>query len=121
MTTKESYKSLFASAKRMAMLKFEGFRLGAVDKATVLLSTIALILIAFMLVSAFLLFLAMALTHLLSTVIAIEWAYLVMGTFFLVILLAIYLARRRLIFDPVAKALSRLFLSPENHDDHESR
>lgn len=121
MTTKESYKSLFASAKRMAMLKFEGFRLGAVDKATVLLSTIAIVLIAFMLVSAFLLFLAIALTHLLSTVISIIWAYLIMGIFFLLLLAVIYLARRRLIFDPVAKALSRLFLSPENHDDNEAR
>lgn len=56
MINKESYKNLFASVKRMALLRFEGLRLGAVDKATVLLSTIALVIVAFILVSAALLF-----------------------------------------------------------------
>lgn len=121
MINKESYKNLFASVKRMALLRFEGLRLGAVDKATVLLSTIALVIVAFILVSAALLFFAIALTYWLSTVISTPWAFLIVGAIFLVLLGGIFLARRKLVFDPVARGLSRLFLSPEKTDDDETK
>lgn len=116
----DSYKPLFESIKRLVRLRLEGAKLAATDKASVLMSTVALFIIVAILAACIFLFCSLALIHLMATAIPLMWAYLIMGGFYILLLVVLIALRHSLIFNPVARFLSRLFLTPPQKDTDET-
>ena len=96
-----SYQRLADLLKQYLTLNVENARLKVSDKLSVLLSTIALLLITFALINIALLFFTVAVAHLLALVMPIVWAYAIMCGFNLLILLIIVLLRKPLIINPI--------------------
>lgn len=106
-----AYQRLAEKLKEYVTLSIERAELGLSDKLSILLSNIAMALIAFALLTIALLFFTVAVAHLLGLVMSIVWAYAIMCGFNLLLLLVILLLRKRLIINPIARLVSRLIMS----------
>ena len=106
-----AYQRLAEKLKEYVTLSIERAELGLSDKLSILLSNIAMALIAFALLTIALLFFTVAVAHLLGLVMSIVWAYAIMCGFNLLLLFVIVLLRKRLIINPIARLVSRLIMS----------
>lgn len=103
--------------RRYITLQLDYARLTAIEKATVLLSTVAFFAIAIVIGLITLVFISIGIGHWLAATIAPHLAYLFVSAFYLVLLVLLIIFRKQLIFNPAARFISRLFLS--NDDDNE--
>lgn len=105
------YVRLWEELKKYFRLQIDYTRLTAVEKCSLLLSAIAVVLVTGLLCACALFYLSFALASVLEHWIGVEWvAYLIVGGVFAVLLLLIYAFRKRLIVDPVTRFVTRLFL-----------
>lgn len=96
--------------KAYGRLFVENVRLTSTEKLTILLSSTALAgIIGLLLVIAFF-FISTALVLLLAQVMPFMWSFLAMGGVYLLLSLLVYLLRKKLLVDPIARFMSRLFL-----------
>lgn len=86
-------------------------KLTAVEKLTVLFTTVALAVISLVLVTAILFFLSLAIAWWIAEGIGIAWAYCILFGFYLLLLILIIVFRKRLIINPIAGFVSRLFFN----------
>lgn len=111
-------KRLSSIVVRYLTMQLDYARLTATEKLTVLLSTIAFFALILILGLITLVFISIGIGHLLAATVAPYTAYLYVSAFYLVLVVLLIVFRNQLIFDPVSRFLSRLFLkSPD--EDHE--
>ena len=103
--------SSLKNIKAYGQLLIENLRLVSTEKTTILLSSAALaVILGLIIVIAF--FLSMAVVLLLAKWMPLMYSSLAIGGFFLLMGLLLFLMRERIIVDPVARFMSRLFLEP---------
>lgn len=113
-----NFKRLTSIVFRYLTLQLDYAKLTATEKLTVLLSTIAFFALILILGLITLVFISIGIGHLLASTVAPYTAYLYVSAFYLVLLVLLIVFRNQIIFNPVSRFLSRLFLkNPE--DDHE--
>lgn len=110
-TETHPYKQLWDQLKTFVSLNISNARLTAAEKITVLLTAAAVSIAAFVICVIICFFLSVALAHWLAGYISIAWAYVLLSALYLIILLVIFFFRKPLIMNPVARFISRLFLS----------
>lgn len=103
--------------RRYLNLQIDYARLTAIEKATVLLSTVAFFALALVIGLLTLVFLSIGVGHWLAATVAPHLAYLFVSAFYLVVLVLFIVFRKQLIFDPAARFISRLFLKDPDEDN----
>lgn len=111
--TTSQLQSLWTEIKEIVKLNVDYARLTAAEKATVLLSTMAIALLAFVAVSSVLFFISLGLVMLLAKSTGIFGACMIMAGIYAVILTVAIVLRKQLLIDPIARFVSRLFLNNE--------
>ena len=102
--------SLWQRIKQLATLKFEYTRLTVAEKATILLSMVALAVIMFFAGAAVIFFLSVALSHLLAQSVGTVWSSVIVAGIYLFIVLVVFAFRKQLIINPISRFITRLFL-----------
>ena len=109
------YKKLFSEARKYFSLEWDYTKLTAVEKLAVLLSAIAFIAVVIVIGAFALHYLLAALISLLASALGCAWgANLIAVGVLLVVMLVVFAFKKRLIVDPVARFVSKLFLKPED-------
>ena len=106
-----SVRSLLATLIDLARGSIESIRLSSAERLTLLLAAIAVAAIATILGTAVIFFLSVGAAHVLATVTPLG-AYFIIAGFYAVLLVALFIFRRTLIVDPVARLITRLLVSP---------
>lgn len=106
-----AYQRLAEQLKQYVALSIDNAKMGLADKLIVLLSTIALSLIVFALLTIAILFFTVAMAHLLAEIIPLVWAYGAMCGFNLLLVIVIIMFRKQFIINPISRLISRLILS----------
>lgn len=114
-----SVQSLFDSLKRLVTLQLDYARLTAAEKMTVLLSTIAFFAVVGVLGTLVLIFVSIGVGHLLASTVAREAGYLYVAAFYLVLFVMLFVFRKKLIVDPIARFITKLFVKPPEDSSHE--
>jgi len=104
--------SLCSDAKKLGAMYLDFARLTAAEKATTLFSMLTIVILAVMLGMVVLVFLIMGIASLLESYIVPFWSYFIVAGVFILLAVVIYLFRDRLIYNPVARFMSRLLLNP---------
>ena len=108
-----SYKELWAEVKKYLTLQIDYAKLTAVEKITILVSSITFVGIVIVLSTCALFFLSEALVDWLVTIVKCEIvANLIVCGAFLLLLLIVFIFKKPLIIDPVARFITKLFLNP---------
>lgn len=110
--TDNKYTELWDEVKKYLTLQIDYAKLTAVEKLVVLLSAIALATVLMILGACVLFYLSFAIVYMLVDVIGCVWgAYLIVSGMFVVLAIVVFALRKQLILDPVAKFLTKLFLT----------
>ena len=110
--TDNKYTELWEEVKKYLTLQIDYAKLTAVEKLVVLLSAIALATVLMILGACVLFYLSFAIVYMLVDVIGCVWgAYLIVSGLFVVLAIVVFALRKQLILDPVAKFLTKLFLT----------
>ena len=110
--TDNKYTELWDEVKKYLTLQIDYAKLTAVEKLVVLLSAIALATVLMILGACVLFYLSFAIVYMLVDVIGCVWgAYLIVIGMFVVLAIVVFALRKQLILDPVAKFLTKLFLT----------
>lgn len=108
-----SYKELWGEIKKYFTLQIDYVKLTALEKLTIILSAMAFVGVVLVLSACILFYLSSALVALISTWIDCIWgANLIVGGVILILLLVVISLKKRLIIDPVAKFITKLFMNP---------
>lgn len=106
--------SLLDAGKRLAALYIDNAKLTLAEKATQIIAALALCLIGMLLGIVALVFLIIGLATLLENFIEPFWTYFIVGGAFLLIIGLIVIFRVPLVYNPISRFLSRLFLDSPN-------
>lgn len=107
----DELKDLFMQGKEWAKLEVEYAKLTVAEKFTVLMSTIIIGAICLLMGVVVLIMLAFSLVELFKLMMAPALAYLTVGGIICVLALVVYLLRRPLMLNPIARFITRLFIS----------
>ena len=99
---------LYDMSRQMAALKIEDFKLMLSQKLTKLLGSVTFGAIALISAVSFVVFVGFAITELLADVLPLWGSYLAVAGLVVFLVLLVFIMRRRLIFDPLARFISRL-------------
>lgn len=114
MIDSDNYKQLVEEIKRYVTLQVDYSRLTVVEKMVVLLSTAAVSVIVGALAISVLFYLSLSLESYLTQVLGCQWgAYLIVASLYLILMGVVIGLRDKLIINPIAKFLSKLFLTPK--------
>ena len=104
--------SSLKNIKAYGKLIIENLRLVSTEKTTILLSSAALAVMLGLIVVIVFFFLSIAVVLLLANWMPLMYSFVAVGGFFLLMGLLLFLMRKPLIVNPVARFMSRLFLEP---------
>lgn len=108
-----SYKELWSEIKKYLTLQIDYAKLTAVEKITILVSSMTFVGIVIVLSTCTLFFLSEALVDWLVQIFKSECiANLIVCGAFLFLLLIVFIFKKTLIINPVAKFVTKLFLNP---------
>lgn len=111
------YKKLLTEARKFFTLEWNYTKLTAVEKLAVLLSAIAFVAVVFIIVTFVVYHLFAALVAVLTTALNSAWgANLIAAGVLIVLLLVVFAFKKQLIVDPVARFVSKLFLTPDDNE-----
>lgn len=114
MIDSDNYKQLVEEIKRYVTLQVDYSKLTVVEKMVVLLSTAAVSVIVGALAISVLFYLSLSLESYLTQVLGCQWgAYLIVASLYLILMGVVIGLRDKLIINPIAKFLSKLFLTPK--------
>ncbi len=109
------YKKLFSEARKYFSLEWDYTKLTAVEKLAILLSAIAFLAVVIIIAAYALHYLFSALISVLASAMGCVWgAQLIAAGILLLLLLVVFAFKKRLIVDPVARFVSKLFLTPDD-------
>lgn len=103
--------TLWAEIKDSLKLNVDYAKFTAAEKLTMLLTMVSFALIAFALISLFMFFLSIAIVRWMATGVGMVWAYFIMCAFYVILLGVVVVFRKRLIVNPIARFVSRLFFN----------
>lgn len=109
---KTNLQQLIDNAKRLALLHLDYARLTATEKLTIILSTMAIYSVVAVFATLALVFITLGVGHLLATTIAPHFAYLIVAGFYVIVLSVLFVLRKKLFINPIARFVSKLFLDP---------
>lgn len=109
--TEASVRGILATLWGIARGTVESLRLSAAERLTLLLSAIAIAALATILGTAVILFVSIGAATLLQSV-APHSAYFIVAGFYALLLVLLFLLRRPLVIDPVARLVTRLIVAP---------
>lgn len=104
--------TLWTELKETLKLNVDYAKFTAAEKVTMLLTTGALALLAFVLISLFMFFLSMAVVRWIAAGVGLIGAYFIMCGFYVVLLGVVVAFRKQLVINPIARFVSRLFFNP---------
>lgn len=104
------YAKLWEVARRYLSLNFENFKLAATEKTTLMVSAMLLTLACLLLGVILLFFVSLGVVQFLAPVFGLACSYLIMAAFVAIVGIAIFLLRKPLIYNPVARFISRVLL-----------
>lgn len=108
------------SAVRYLRLAIEDARLGASEKLTILLSTLAFYGMGAALGLLVLVFVSIGVGHLLADTIAPKMAYIYVACFYVLLFVLMVLFRRQIFINPIARLITRLFVAPPQDPETET-
>ncbi|MDE7160320.1 MAG: hypothetical protein K2O24_05720 [Muribaculaceae bacterium] len=103
-------KNIFSQGRRWIELEAEYVKLTAAEKFTVLTGTAVLGAICLMVGMVIIILLALSLADLFKMIMTPALAYLSVSGVLVLLIVILYLLRRQVIFDPIARFITRLFL-----------
>lgn len=106
----DEIRNIFCQLKAWISSEAEYVKLTAAEKMTVLLGTIALAAMAFVLIMIALVILSFCLVGVFASLVGQTLAYLCVSGIFLLLLAVIILLRKPLVFNPLARMLSKLIM-----------
>lgn len=112
----DEVKGIFQRVKEWLTLEVEYIKLSAVEKLIVLISSLIFVILLFVVGLVVLLVFAMALIDLFSLFMPHAMACVTVGGIYLLLLGVLYLLRTPLVYNPIAKLITKLFLTPKNND-----
>lgn len=104
--------SLYGDAKRLGSMYIDLARLTAAEKATALFSMLAIAILCVMLGMVVLVFLTMGIASLLESYIAPFWTFFIVAGVFIIVTILMIAFKEKLIFNPVARFMSKLLVNP---------
>lgn len=111
------YNKLWQSLRSHLKTEIDYTKFTAAEKTSVLLSRILVVALIILVGMAVLLFLSLSLAHVLASAIgSAAAAYLIVAFLLVIVALCIVAFKKQLIIDPVARFVSKLFLSPDDND-----
>lgn len=111
--TSSGLKQLTASVTRMVKLRIEDARLTAAEKLTLLLTALTFYALMIIVGVVALVFVSIGIGHMLSSTISHPmWAYIYIAGFYVLLFVALVVFRQKLIYDPIARFISRLIVEP---------
>lgn len=114
--TESSVRSIAATLWGIARGTLDSIRLSAAERTTMLFSAIAIAAISTILGSATIFFLSIGAAQLLKSVTPYG-AYFIVAGFYILLLVILFIFRRRIIIDPIARLITRLLIdAPEEPD-----
>ncbi|MBD5306667.1 MAG: phage holin family protein [Bacteroides sp.] len=111
-TITQEIREIFRESKTWVELQIEFTKLTAAEKFTLLTSTFVVGAICMMLGMVVVFLLSFSLVDLFKMMMAPALAYLTVSGILILLIALIYLFRRVIIFNPIAKYITRLLLSP---------
>lgn len=114
-SSQEQLKEILDEAKKYYGLQKEYFKLTLAEKMTLLLGGIAFAVLAIVLIITIMMFLGLALVHWIGEAIGnIGLCYAIFALFIAIFLIIIYANKRRFIILPIARMMTKIFLTNEN-------
>lgn len=110
MEKENPYTRLLEQLKRYLSLNVDNVRLTAAEKLTMVLSAMVLILAGVLLGVTLLFFITLAVVQFIAPAVGMGWAYMIMAGFVALIVLVLFIFRKPLVIDPVARFISRVVL-----------
>lgn len=105
------YGKLCEELKKFFTLQIDYAKLTAVEKLVIIMSSVAVAFVLAVLGACALFYLSFALVYVIKGWIGCEWgAYLIVGCIFIICVLVVYALKERLIINPVARFITKLFL-----------
>ncbi|MBR1808040.1 MAG: phage holin family protein [Paludibacteraceae bacterium] len=114
---KEDYKKLLEDSKEYLKTRYDLLRLELLDKLSLILGLLVLIIVALFILLAAIAYFSVALVGWMAACMPVSVACCILGGVLLIILLAIYLLRRQLFIDPFVKLLSSSLFTPKDEDE----
>lgn len=114
----DTLEALFREAKKYLALQGQYMKLDLVEKLTILLSTLILICVLIILGMMALFYFSFMLVYAINTIVNnIVASYAIIGVCIIALGSMIYIFRQSLIFQPMVRFLSRLFLEDNKQDN----
>ena len=111
--TTSGLKALTAGVTRYVKLRLEDARLNAAEKLTLLLSALTFYALMIIVGMVALIFISIGVGHMLASTISHPmWAYVYIAGFYVILFVLLVVFRQKLIFDPIARFISRLIVEP---------
>ena len=106
-----SFARLWGTVKKYLTFQIEYAKLTAAEKLTMIFGAVALGFIFIMLATVIGLFASLSIAHMLADAVGIVWAFAIMSAFYLLLAVMLYIFRKQIILDPIARFLSKVILS----------
>ncbi|MBR1564903.1 MAG: phage holin family protein [Paludibacteraceae bacterium] len=114
---KEDYKKLLEDSKSYLKTRYDLLRLELLDKLSLILGMLVLIIVALFILLAAIAYFSVALVGWLATCMPVSIACCILGGVLLLVLLVVYLMRRQWFIDPFVKILSSSLFTPKDEDE----
>lgn len=111
----ETFEQLFAEIKKYFSLQAEYVKVDFVEKLSIILSTLFILMVVMVMVVAALFFLFLALAYALEPVFgSIAISFTIIALIYLVMTALFFVFRKQLVVNPLVRLLSHLFLTKHN-------
>ena len=114
-------KEIFNQGRKWVSLEIEYVKLTAAEKFTVLLSTLVLGLALFLIGLVLLIVLAILMITVFKIFLSAWLACLCVAGILILFMLLLYMLRKQLLMNPIAKFITRLFLDPEKSGSEKAK
>lgn len=106
--SESSVKLLWDKLKNLLLLKLEYTKLTLAEKLTILMAMAAMFMIGLFIVMIVIFFLSVALSQWIGSELGTAWGSLIVAGIYLVLLAILYALRRPILFNPIAKFITKL-------------
>ncbi len=98
--------------KKYIELNIDNMRLSAAEVISTILASAAFYCAAMTIALASLGFLTVGLVNLLAVIFSFYWAFIILSAFYLLLFIIMYILRKRLFYNPIARFISKLIVNP---------
>lgn len=117
----DDIQNIFNQSKTWLQLEIEYAKLSLAEKLTVLLTTLIIGFICLLLGFAALILFAFALVEVFKMIVCPALAFLCVGGIICLVLVLLWLCRKPILLDPLAKMLTRILINPGSDDENKQQ